>query len=141
MYIRVPWNSSSIWMPQSSSVVEGLGVPSDVGRHQSRTMSRPPGATAAHDAPKRPDRVRQLVQGVLEVDEVELLAERHVRVVRGSIRIRWPRPASLTWRMARATESGSYSTPTSSVAANRRAIAISHLPPPHATSRTRAAGG
>ena len=60
-------------------------------------------------------------------------------IVRGSIRIRWPRPASLTWRIARATESGSNSTPTSSVAGNRRATAISHLPPPHATSRTRAA--
>ena len=58
-------------------------------------------------------------------------------IVRGSIRIRWPRPASLTWRIARATESGSYSTPTSSVAGNRRATAISHLPPPQATSRTR----
>ena len=59
-------------------------------------------------------------------------------MVPGSIRMRWPRPASLTWRIARATESGSYSTPTSSVAGNRRATAISHLPPPQATSRTRA---
>ena len=43
----------------------------------------------------------------------------------------------MTWRIARATESGSNSTPTRVVAGNRWATAISHLPPPHATSRTR----
>ena len=58
-------------------------------------------------------------------------------ISRASIRIRFSSPASVTWRIARATESGSNSTPTSSVAGKRVATAMSHLPPPQATSRTR----
>ena len=53
------------------------------------------------------------------------------------ISIRPASPAASTLARARATESGSNSRPTSSRVGNRRAIAISHRPPPQWMSTTR----
>ena len=118
--------------------LERLGSSSVVGRHQSRTTSRPPGATAAHAARSDPDRVRQLVQRVLEVDEVELgVGTACPGIVRGSIRIRASRPASRDVAHRPGDGVRLELDADELVSGNRRATAISHLPPPHATSRTR----
>ena len=54
--------------------------------------------------------------------------------------IRSDSTAAVTAARARWTESGSNSTPVSTVPGNRRAIAISHRPPPQWTSRIRLPG-
>ena len=111
---------------------------SDDGRHQSRTTSRPPGAGPRPTPPAatRPGPAARAARPGSRRGRTRRRTaspdRRGPRSGSGS-----PRPASVTWRIARATESGSNSTPTSVVVGNRWATAISHLPPPQATSRTR----
>ena len=83
-------------------------------------------------------RVGQLVERVLEVGEVVLagaarFGDAGVADGRSGRPGRPPRP----WPRARATESASNSTPTSSSAGKRRAMAMSQRPPPQWTSTTR----
>ena len=98
---------SSPWRVRNSSRLDGRG--------QSRTTSRPPGRSAAQAARRDPTGSAQLVQRVLEVGEVVRRATLSGFVTSAWwISIRSVRPAARRWRVARATESGWNSTPTSS---------------------------
>ena len=69
---RVPPRSSSSWVPASSSLWRVRSSSGSVGRYQSRATSQPPGLSAAHAERIAADRVRQLVERVLEVGQRRL---------------------------------------------------------------------
>ena len=113
---------TSPWRVRNSSGPDGSG--------QSRTMSRPPGRSAAHAARQHPRGIGQLVERVLEVREVVLArvdpgrwpAPGGSRSDRRALRPRWSpghgRPNRLRTRRRPARARG-----------NRRAMATSQRPP------------
>ena len=118
--------------PGACGTRRGSTAAASRARPAGRRVRRRPGR------PQRADRIGQLVQGVLEVGEVELAGvPTSVDLARGGSRSGPASPAASTFARARATESGSNSTPTSFSAGNRRAIAISQRPPPQWMSTTR----
>ena len=134
----VPWYSSSSWTPAISSPWRR---PELVRRRRQRPVEDDDPAAGPERRPRRAqraDRVGQLVEGVLEVGEVVRRAPRPAWSTSAwRISIRSASPAAATLARARATESGSNSTPTSSRSGNRRAIAMSQRPPPQWMSTTR----
>ena len=132
----VPWYSSSSWTPAMSS-------PWRVRNSSGSTAAASParGAGRPVEAPPTPRSDRgascELVERVLEVGEVVLARVAGLVALPWRISIRSASPASATVARARATESASNSTPTSSRSGNRRAIATSQRPPPQWTSTTR----
>ncbi len=136
-HIRVPWYSSSSWIPHSiAPAASATPRRSPAGTSRGRPAGRRAGPPPRPSAARRPGRAARGARPGSRPGRTRAPYGRPAGS-RFSIAIRSPRPASDTRRIARPTESGSNSTPTSVVSGNRRATAISQRPPPQATSRTR----